>query len=748
MLSRSLFLALVSGLTGTWIYLARVDQESRSHEHNDIPGLEVYRSIDELVAQGQESVPELLNRLHADSMMTRRDAAMTLGRIGPPAAPAVPALQQLIGDEVASVRAMALIGLGRIGVGLDEWAPVVALRLGDPDAAVRESAAHVLIAAGSVSEPFAITALRATQPDTRRKALLVLRHVAVDEAAVREGLTLLLNESFVPDDLRDDCIEMLLALDSPSIEVIEEGMVSPRVRTFNLAWSAALEARQKPELAWYSKIVTSTLPRICSDDSRYSAAGSPPQFRNVGDLEQLPADIILNSLMDVGPEAEFIAPALRNLLEKDFLPPARFVTALRILARMGENTDEFVPSLMLIWEKNLSQEGPPGRGVPHLGKAVLEVAPGRIPELLEQLARVVENGENGSYSHYYTALFLVSRLGPAAAPLVPVAMSRLGSEDPDEIRSGLALLSALKTTAAEAAPELTRMLASADEQWRQPRNLYGVTTALIAVDPVAARVAIPRFVEIFHENKPGGSPQRSALDRRMASLQYLFTIDKTDPDFRQCLRVALRSRDPELRLRAAEMLVELDCDIESVVQVLVDDIDGIGLELQSNVVSGHSRQFVLLAQLGPRAGSAVSPLTAALLAVGDHDPSPYIRCLEAIASPERPVDDSTEAAVAALADLLESSEEDVRRAAVAALAAFGPCARKAIPALEAAANDPKNAIAAGRQPFRPGFEPYGYMSRVFRRFLDRKPSVRELVEEALSRIRNGDRADGRVSASH
>lgn len=204
---RGLFVALAAGLSGIWIYLARVDQESRSDNQSDIPGIEVYRSIDELVARGDGSVPQLVGRLTAENVATRRDAAMALGRIGAPAAAAIPTLQSLVEDENASVRAMALLALGRIGVNLEELAPLAALRLVDQDATVREAAAHMLIAAGSVSEPFALTTLRAVNPDARRKALLVLRHVAVDEGAVREGLTQLFNDSRVPDDLRDDCID-------------------------------------------------------------------------------------------------------------------------------------------------------------------------------------------------------------------------------------------------------------------------------------------------------------------------------------------------------------------------------------------------------------------------------------------------------------------------------------------------------------------------------------------------------------
>ena len=67
----------------------------------------------------------------------RRSAADALGKIGPPAAEAVPALAAALHDPDEDVRRSAADALGKIGPAAAEAVPALAAALHDPDRDVR-----------------------------------------------------------------------------------------------------------------------------------------------------------------------------------------------------------------------------------------------------------------------------------------------------------------------------------------------------------------------------------------------------------------------------------------------------------------------------------------------------------------------------------------------------------------------------------------------------------------------------------
>jgi len=68
-----------------------------------------------LASVGREAIEPLMQLLHQPDEGRRRRAAMALGRIGPPAADAVPELRRALQDSVPDVRFWAAKALGEIG---------------------------------------------------------------------------------------------------------------------------------------------------------------------------------------------------------------------------------------------------------------------------------------------------------------------------------------------------------------------------------------------------------------------------------------------------------------------------------------------------------------------------------------------------------------------------------------------------------------------------------------------------------
>ncbi len=73
--------------------------------------------------------------------MVRQTASQALGKIGPPARPAVPELIRLLKDPFPAVRTAAAVALGQIGTGALEARPYLeAVAEDDIDATVRVAA--------------------------------------------------------------------------------------------------------------------------------------------------------------------------------------------------------------------------------------------------------------------------------------------------------------------------------------------------------------------------------------------------------------------------------------------------------------------------------------------------------------------------------------------------------------------------------------------------------------------------------
>jgi len=100
---------------------------------------------------GKDAVPYCVKCLERPALT--RAAAAVLGKIGPEAAGAAPALLKLVNNEEAVIRREVLFALGKIGPAAKDAVPAALSGVDDPDATVRLSAVYALGRIGPDAAP-------------------------------------------------------------------------------------------------------------------------------------------------------------------------------------------------------------------------------------------------------------------------------------------------------------------------------------------------------------------------------------------------------------------------------------------------------------------------------------------------------------------------------------------------------------------------------------------------------------------
>jgi HEAT repeat protein/beta-glucanase (GH16 family) len=152
---------------------------------------------DESSAARQDAANPRGRRQHREREWTARGAAaLALGAIGPPAAAAVPALTELLKDEVADVRCSAAWGLGGIGPRAKPAVPALIELLGS-DEQLQGFAARALGKIGAEARdavPALITLLNSGAAGIRPVAAWALGNMGPDAAAAVPAITELLKD--------------------------------------------------------------------------------------------------------------------------------------------------------------------------------------------------------------------------------------------------------------------------------------------------------------------------------------------------------------------------------------------------------------------------------------------------------------------------------------------------------------------------------------------------------------------------
>jgi HEAT repeat protein len=123
---------------------------------------------------GKPAAEPLSRALTAKDEDMRFYAAWGLGLVGPPAREAAPLLATALTDKSPQVRRMAAFALGRVNPDPDAAAPALVAALGDDDADVRQAAAAALIPLGKAAVPGLVKAAQGKKDALRNLAIKTL----------------------------------------------------------------------------------------------------------------------------------------------------------------------------------------------------------------------------------------------------------------------------------------------------------------------------------------------------------------------------------------------------------------------------------------------------------------------------------------------------------------------------------------------------------------------------------------------
>jgi len=332
----------------------------------------------------------------------RYRAVLTLGRLGPKGAGAVPLLIELLGDPTSG----AARALGQIGRAAAPAVPALADALRRPESHVRQQAADALGRSGPAARP-AVTALLETlkdrRPEVRWRAAAAIGRIGSNENGCIAALAAMLKDE--DPQVRDRVAEALGRLGRGANQV--EGQVeiaSRATRALDRIWPLYALARgsERPAAAILS---LANLLLHDEDTARMAAC------RAVGML---------------GPLAAPAVPALAELVGAENRRVAQ--TAMEALGEVGPAAAEAVPQLAVaLTDRNplvrLRAATTLGLIGERAGAAVPALAGGLGDESEQVVAACVE---------------ALGRIGPGAAEASP-ALASLAAHESELVRSAVAV---------------------------------------------------------------------------------------------------------------------------------------------------------------------------------------------------------------------------------------------------------------------------------------------------------------------
>jgi HEAT repeat protein len=662
------------------------------------------------------------------------EAASALGRLGPRAAPAVPALLEALkvrdgreyyvpGHGVArteDLRDLAADALGRIGADAERVAPDLLAGL-HQRGRFGDACAGALVRLGPGAVPELASAVDDRRIGFQAAALLgrigppakaavpcliermkggesVSQRVRAAEALWRiakhpDALpTLIAALDYQGGVWAADALARLGADARPALDALKKRLTDPKTANAHLA-VALWQIERSPEgLAALAQALKSPF----KDQVR----------------------LAVRTLKEIGGPAKAALPDLSALLEAEVREERGLrsigydgVTLIEALDRIGREADVAVPALVTA----LHSRYEPWRD------AVVQALrrPGAAPTAdLEALL------EQGDWRARVLAAKVLGLRGEAAKGAVPALAAALADKDEDVRRAAEVALSNMGPHAKAAAPALVAYLAS------PVHTGDDAFSTLVALGPDA----VPALVQALGEMPRDGR----AVDRRALAVWVLERIGPAAKDAAPALARLLR--DGQV-LRAEEALAEIG---EPALAPVVEVLRGQDREARQRA----AWTLFLLAGRGHRADQAVPALKDALaddfraaqryaaMALGDYGPAAreaVPALLPLLDHPWRPlreeatfalarIDPKNEKVAHALGVLLRTGQGYERQRAGNALVDLGADARPAIPALRQALDDPFAYVSAARALVNCGDRPDP--AELERRLGDKKEHIR------------------------
>ena len=378
-----------------------------------------------------------LQSLDPDTTLAGRES---IKRLGPRAAPIVPAIVEMLKWPNPYSRANAALALGEIGDPAQSAVPTIIQLLNDPNTDIRGTAAEALGAIGPAARDAvpALTNQLLTDHENRDSAAAALGDIGPAAAA---AVPALIEEMCLDDKSGTQLQYQVSAL--PALGRIGPVAVAALTQTMKEAKcfdvEAPLKALTKSGPAGVSALIDGL--KIPDRDTRYFSA---------------------YYLGEIGPDAKAAVPALVKLLKdlnKDSDDPVEHMRSMALQSAAVHS---------------LGQIGPDAKGaIPDLAKMLNDTGTEKPREVVDALgsigkpaiAALIEALNNRNQDIRSEASNALGSLHGAASPAVPALIKVLKSDHHDEVRRDAAsALGEIGTAGRPAIPTLIESLGGTDER--------------------------------------------------------------------------------------------------------------------------------------------------------------------------------------------------------------------------------------------------------------------------------------------
>jgi len=488
-----------------------------------------------LASFGPRIVPALVNALHANQAAQREAAADVLGRLGPPARAAVPALIDALQDKSSAVALMAARALAQVDSTRSSAAvKLLADSLDVPGAAL--ALAHIGPEARA-AVPNLVAALRPRQKTADQELIRFHAHLAlarIGQPAVPALIEALKEKREGVAPLAGEALGWILPPPKEAVPALRAALQKDRTH-------AAIYARALGQLGPVARAAVPDLTELLSDAASRAEAAV--------------------ALVGIDPDqAKKAVPPLIEDLQGD--DEKQRQTAVLAVARLGHAARPAADALVTLLRDRLLTE----REVKNLHEVWAEAVPGLV-ELLKspdadcRKRAIFALGQIGPAAHAALksliaaladreevvqagAAQVLQAMGPKASEAVPALIAHLQARSAEVRAAAAAALGHIEAGAKQARRPLLECLLDVDERVR-----YAAALALGRIDPHFTE-AVPDLCAAWNDAAPMV---------RLAAIDSLSRIDPTASKDAGPILIAL-SRQPyplDVRFRAVEGITNI-----------------------------------------------------------------------------------------------------------------------------------------------------------------------------------------------
>ncbi len=480
---RSLRLLLAISLAGVLLRAAPIPASASEDAEPSYKG----KTLSQWIARAEDKSPVL-----------RREAAASLGRLGPAS---VTALTKMLKDKDGMVQQAAADALGAIGPKAKAAAPALVELLGSKNGWVRASAARALSKLGSPAIPALLESLKSRDAEGQKLAAGVLGRIG--SAATPALLELLKSADASVRSAAANALGCMGGKAKPAVAALARLLVD---KVASVRLQAARSLRRIDARSPEAKAAVAVLAELLTDET-----------------ESIRLDAAL-ALANMRSERTRAAAALAELLKsKDALVRLRAARSLCRIAPQSREAEAAVPVLVELLKDNRM---PVWYGA---GDAIGDLGPGAkaaVPVLEELL---------GDSQRRMTAIVALGKIGPEAGAAIP-ALTKLLKDDDRWVRlTATTALGKIDAGSRAAIPGLVEALGDA-------MHRRVALEALAKLGP-AAKPAIPALTKMLTD--------REKEFRLLAAV----VIAKIDPESEVALPVVVEmANDPQPQFRAIEAM--------------------------------------------------------------------------------------------------------------------------------------------------------------------------------------------------